>query len=145
MMILSPLYGRTASWLRQLMLAALAGGLILTAGCTFPRKDYSGVPDVSVIRVVQGPDGQVVAQAPDCTALLQGSQYQSLNQDRAAVAFGCATYSNLAASLARPADLISPREFAGPQPDAAALAVHRYRLNQVEPLRETRSTNVGGN
>lgn len=134
----------TTYW-KRISLAALAGVLALTTGCAFPRKDYSGVPDVSVIRVVQGPDGRLVAQAPDCTALLQGSQYQSFNDDRPAVAFGCATYSNLAASLARPADLVSPREFAGPQADAAALAVHRYRLNQVEPLRETRSTNVGGN
>lgn len=133
------------SWLRRLALAAMAGSLALSAGCGFPRKDHSGVPDVSVIRVVQGPDGRLVAQAPDCTPLLQPSQYHGFNNTRPAIAFGCATYSNLAASLARPADLVSPRSFAGPQPDAAALAVHRYRLNQVEPLRETRSTNVGNN
>lgn len=145
MNMLSPLDRLTVSGLRRLFLAALSGCLALTAGCAFPRKDYSGVPDPSVIRVVQGPDGRVVAQAPDCVALLQGSQYHSVNDARPAIAFGCATYTNLAASLARPADLVSPREFGGPHPNAAALAVHRYRLNQVEPLRTTRSTNIGGN
>lgn len=145
MIMIVPTKRQAAPGFRRLVLAALGVSLILTTGCAFPRKDYSGVPDVNAIRVVQGPDGRLAAQAPDCATLLQGSRYHSLNDARPAIAFGCATYTNLAASLARPADLVSPREFAGHQADAAALAVQRYRLNQVEPLRETQSTNVGGN
>ena len=123
-------------------LIALCLTSILFTACAFPRKDVSGVPDTSVIRVVQGADGRLVAQAPDCMALLQPSQYHSVNDARPAIAFGCATYTNLAASLARPADLVSPRSYAGQHGDSAALAVHRYRINEVEPLRETFATDV---
>lgn len=142
MTFFSPQGRHAATWFKRVGLISLAGSLALTAGCGFPRKDHSGIPDVSSIRLIQGPDGRLVAQAPDCGPLLQGSQYHGFNDARQAIAFGCATYSNLAASLARPADLVAPRSFSGPQADAAVLAVERYRLNDVEPLRETRSTNV---
>ncbi len=120
-----------------------AGCALLITGCGFPRKDHAGLPDARVIQVTQGSDGRLVARAPDCAPLLQPSQYHNVNDARPAIAFGCATYSNLAASLARPGDLISPRNYRGQHADSAVLAVERYRLNEVEPLRETLSTDIG--
>ena len=120
--------------------AVLYGGLILAlSGCAFPRKDFSGVPDPSVIRLTQY-NGQWRAEAPDCQALLQPSQSNSSDNMRLSIAFGCATYTNLAASLARPGDLANPPAFAGTPADTSRLAVERYRLNNVEPLRDITST-----
>ena len=132
------LVGRSATW------AFLAGALLLTSGCAFPRKDMVGVPDPSVIRLALGADGAVTAQGPDCAPLQQNSQYHSINDARMSVAFGCATYTNLANSLARPADLVQPREYSGTHADASSLAVQRYRQNDVEPLRGTQSTTLAG-
>lgn len=114
-------------------------------GCAFPRKDFTSLPGVEVIKVTRDQNGRYMAEGPDCNQLQEASQYHGINNARPSIAFGCATYSNLAASLARPSDLVSPKEFAGPQPDAAVLAVERYRLNTVEPLRNTESTSLTGN
>lgn len=124
----------------------LAGGTLalLLSGCAFPRKDFSSVPDPNVIRVTQH-NGQWRAQAPDCTPLLQPSQYNSYGNLRMSIAFGCATYSNLAASVARPSDLVQPRVYVGTHADTVVTAVERYRLNDIEPLRETTSTSLTGN
>src|SRR5690554_4584385 len=94
------------------------GLMLALSGCAFPRKDFSGVPDPSVIRLTQH-NGHWRAEAPECTALLQPSQYNAYDNMRMSIAFGCATYSNLAASVARPADLANPRPFAGTHADAA--------------------------
>ena len=121
----------------------VVGLITLVSGCAFPRKDHTAMPDVTVIRVTQGHDGRPVAHVPDCAPLLEPSQYHNANNARPAIAFGCATYNNLAASIARPGDLISPRPYRGQYADSAGLAVERYRTNEVEPLRETSSTDVG--
>lgn len=126
---------------------ALMGGAALTlalSGCAFPRKDFSSVPDSTVIRVTQH-NGQWRAEAPDCKPLLQPSQYNSYHNLRQSIAFGCATYSNLAATVARPTDLMHPRTYSGTHADTAVTAVERYRLNDVEPLRETTATSLTGN
>ncbi|MYN13503.1 hypothetical protein GSY71_10185 [Pusillimonas sp. TS35] len=124
---------------RACVLAALT--LALTA-CAFPRKDFSGVPDPGVIRVEQsGPGFRAVA--PDCNKLLQPSQYNKADDLRMSIAFGCATYSNLAEQVARPDDLVRPRTYRGQSGDTAGEAVKRYREGEVTPLRETRSTDVG--
>lgn len=129
---------------RRAATALLYGGLLLAlSGCAFPRKDFSGMPDPSVIRLTQY-NGQWRADAPDCHALLQPSQYNSVDNMRLSIAFGCATYSNLAASVARPGDLANPPSFAGTPADTARLAVERYRLNNVEPLRDRTSTSAIG-
>ncbi|KAA8999489.1 hypothetical protein FJU30_14050 [Affinibrenneria salicis] len=96
------------------------------------------MPDVSSIRLQQQ-GTQWVAQPPDCASLLQ-PQRDWRDNDRWRIAFGCATYTNLAVSLARPQDLAAPQPYRAMQADAAGLAVKRYRDNQVEPLRETHST-----
>ncbi|WP_397475032.1 CpaD family pilus assembly lipoprotein [Pusillimonas sp.] len=125
---------------RRSATAFVFGSLVLAlSGCAFPRKDFSGVPDPGVIRLTQH-NGQWRAESPDCQALLQPSQYNNSDNMRLSIAFGCATYTNLAASVARPGDLANPPEFAGTHSDTARLAVERYRLNDVEPLRDVTST-----
>ncbi len=129
----------------RVAIALICGGLTLAiSGCAFPRKDYSGVPDPGVIRLTQH-NGQWRAEAPDCQALLQPSQYNNPDNMRLSIAFGCATYTNLAASLARPGDLANPPAFGGTPADTSRLAVERYRLNNVEPLRDVTSTSDIGN
>jgi len=129
----------------RVSVALLCGAVTLAlSGCAFPRKDFSGVPDPSVIRLIQH-NGQWRAEAPDCQALLQPSQYNNPDNMRLSIAFGCATYTNLAASLARPGDLANPPAFGGTSADTSRLAVERYRLNDVEPLRDTTSTSEIGN
>lgn len=123
---------------------ALLAALLLVSGCAFPRKDLASMPDPSVIQVVQTADGKWVAVPPDCTPLQQPSRYDNFNNRRMSVAFGCATYSNLAGSVARPTDLVAPRSYSGMHADSAGLAVQRYRVNEVEALRETQTTSVAG-
>ncbi|PWC17696.1 CpaD family pilus assembly lipoprotein [Brenneria corticis] len=127
---------------RCLALLLVAGAAWLSAGCASWQRDPAGMPDVSSIRLqLRGKPWAAVA--PDCDRLLQPAYHWS-HDGRQQVAFGCATYSNLAISLARPQDLSTPRVYSGMQADAAALAVTRYRQNKVEPLRETESTSMSG-
>lgn len=117
--------------------------LILTlAGCAFPRKDFSGVPGPDIIKVTQDNSG-FRAVAPDCKPLLQPSQLNKADDLRQSIAFGCATYTNLAEQVARPQDLTHPGQYAGQSPDSAGAAVKRYRDNAVTPLRGTRATDAG--
>lgn len=124
--------------------AFLAGllGLAALSGCAFPRKDFSSVPGPDVIRVTQDDTG-FRAVPPECEPLLQPSQLNKASDIRLSIAFGCATYTNLAEQLARPQDLTHPRPYAGQSADTAGAAVQRYRENQVIPLKGTQSTNVG--
>ena len=119
-----------------------AATLAVLAGCAFPRKDFSGMPGPEVIRVTQEGTGYQV-QRPDCDKLLQPSQHNKADDLRMSVAFGCATYSNLADQIARPQDLVAPKAYAGQSPDTAGAAVERYRENKVTPLRGTSATDVG--
>ena len=112
--------------------------------CAFPRKDFSSIPDASVIRVTQN-GSAYQAVPPDCNTLLQPSQYNKADDLRMSIAFGCATYTNLAAQLADPKDLIEPKAYGGQLSDTAGSAVTRYRENKITPLRKTESTNVGKN
>lgn len=121
----------------------LIPGLCLAlSACAFPRKDFSSVPDASVITVEQvGPGYRAIA--PDCARLLQPSQYNKADDLRMSIAFGCATYTNLAGQLAQPRDLLAPASYRGQSAEAAAAAATRYRENKVTPLKETRSTDIG--
>lgn len=119
----------------RLMLVTLMATL---AGCSSWQRDNDGLPDVSSIGLRQS-GTQWVAVAPDCHKLLQPQRGWG-EETRGQIAFGCATYTNLAASLARPQDLVTPRQYSGAEADAAALSVTRYRENKVEPLRQTTST-----
>lgn len=124
-------------------LAALLGMLLL-AGCAFPRKDFSGLPGPDVIKVVNEGNGYR-AQGPDCNNLLQPSQHSKADNLRMSIAFGCATYNNLADQLARPEDLVAPKRYPGQSADTAGAAVERYRTNEVTPLRGTDTTDAGVN
>lgn len=123
---------------------AVVGGLVLAlAGCAFPRRDVSGLPGPEVIQVTQVPGSGLRAVPPDCAALAQPSLYSTLWDRRSPIAFGCATYTNLANQVARPKDLVQPEPYAGQSADTAGAAVKRYRENAITPLRGTRSTDVG--
>ena len=115
--------------------------LALTA-CVFPRKDFSSVPDPGVIQVTQT-GSTYQAQAPECKTLEQPSQLNKADDLRMSIAFGCATYTNLAEQLADPRDLVSPKSYRGQSVDTAGAAVTRYRNNEVTSLRETMSTDAG--
>src|SRR5690554_5034765 len=89
--------------------------LALTA-CVFPRKDFSSVPDPSVIQVTQtGSTYQAVP--PDCGPLLQPSQLNKADDLRMSIAFGCATYTNLAEQVADPGDMVAPKAYRGQSVD----------------------------
>src|SRR5690606_14077702 len=80
----------------------LAGSL---AGCAFPAKHAMQMPDPGVIQTVRLADGRDVLLPPDCGALMDPSRLDKLEDRRPGIAFGCATYTNMAHSIARPQDL----------------------------------------
>lgn len=93
-----------------------------------------GMPDASVIGYVPGENGGH-AVPPPCEALSQEAPMRDAGMQRPSIAFGCATYSNLAAMVARPADFVSPRPYAGADAPLAASAVRRYEEERATPLR----------
>lgn len=87
----------------------------------------------------------ITATAPDCDTLVTHNEAVTptpmLDFDkRPSVAFGCATYSNLAASVANPADLAEGRGYAGSDGTSQSQAVERYNSGKITPLRQTTST-----
>lgn len=109
----------------------VAAGL---AGCQFPVKQSMQMPDTGVIQTVRLTDGREVLLPPDCAPLLQPSHLDRPGERRPGIAFGCATYTNMAHSIARPQDLTRPGAYAGQDAGDAANAVQRYRDNEVTPL-----------
>lgn len=100
------------------------------------------LPDQSVIALL---DGQAVP--PDCSQFEEASVYRDGPLQlarRPTVAFGCATYTNLARMLARPADLVAPRRYAGQSGTNAGNAVQRYYDNKVTPFGNTGTTSISG-
>lgn len=117
---------------------------IALAGCAFPKRDYTYLPDASVIQV-QMKDGQWVATPPNCNKFYPEYPRDKFDS-RPQAAFGCATYTNLANSVARPQDLAVPAAYSGQMGDTAGSAVTRYREGKITPLRDTTSTSkTGGN
>jgi hypothetical protein len=100
-----------------------------------------GMPDPSVIGVT--PDG-MHATPPACESLIDHSSMLDAGYARPGVAFGCTTYSNLAAMLARPADLVAPRPYAGADAPLAASAVRRYEEDRAKPLSSDYSSTSSG-
>ncbi|MDB5774070.1 MAG: hypothetical protein JWP38_203 [Herbaspirillum sp.] len=111
---------------------------LLTAlsGCMSTPPPLS-MPDASVI----GFDG-ANAVPPDCAKLVQQSHMVDAGAGRPGVAFGCATYSNLAAMLARPADLVQPVPYAGADAALGVSAVRRYEEGRATPLDTTSTTST---
>lgn len=119
--------------------------LLLTLGitaCSSWQRDEYDMPDASVINIEHRFWGWAVTP-PDCHTRRYSSHHQG-DTPRPVIPFGCATYTNLAASLARPQDLVVPQNYPGAQSDTATLSVTRYRENNVEPLRDTQSTEKTG-
>jgi pilus assembly protein CpaD len=113
-------------------LAACTLGLPL-AGCFI--KPPLNMPDARVV----GFDGQT-AVAPDCEQLTRASLLFDAGIRRPSMQWGCATYTNLAAQVANPQDLVKPQTLGPADAAVAASAVHRYETGQVIPLDTTTTT-----
>ncbi|KVL05699.1 CpaD family pilus assembly lipoprotein [Burkholderia cepacia] len=96
------------------------------AGCLSAPPPVN-LPDARTI----GFDG-ARAVPPDCATLMQPSHLVDAGYARPGVPFGCATYANLAAMLARPEDLVAPVPYGGADAQAAADAVRRYVEDRVK-------------
>jgi len=100
---------------------------LLLSGCLSVHQPL-GLPDSSVLSY----DGTRVVP-PDCNALSAPSTLLDAGEQRPSVAFGCATYTNLGAMIARPADLVAPLPTAAPSAAMGAAAVRRYYEGTVTP------------
>lgn len=123
----------TISWFAVLPMVSML------AGCMSEHPPL-GLPGDSVIGFSSENGGRAVP--PSCDQLNQPSHMVDAGRGRPGVAFGCATYSNLAAMLVRPADLVAPLPYAGAGADAAlgASAVRAYEEGRAQPLRSTSTT-----
>ena len=74
--------------------------------------------------------------------LVEHSDFLDAGAARPDVAFGCATYTNLAAMLVRGSDLTDPVPFGGPDADVAADAVRRYETGKVMPLQSSSTSSA---
>lgn len=109
--------------------------LALLAALSGCKSAPLSMPDSSVI----GFDG-THAIPPDCAKLEQPSHMRDAGFRRPTVAFGCATYTNLANMLARPADLVQPIPYTGADAALGASAAHHYEDGTAMPLNTTSTT-----
>lgn len=116
---------------RFLALMLVCGIAASTSGCFKPPL---GMPDASVI----GYDGTRTTP-PDCAALSRASLLLDAGLPRPSVAWGCATYTNLAAQIANPKDVVAPAPMGPADAAVAASAVHRYQTGHVMKLDTTSS------
>lgn len=112
--------------IRTIRLALVCAAIASVSGCLKPPR---GMPDESII----GFDGKN-AVAPDCTELARPSLLTDAGLHRPDMQWGCATYTNLAAQVANPKDLVAPGKLAPANAAVAASAVHRYETGHVIPL-----------
>ena len=116
----------------RLLSLLLAGVFAVAAsGCFKPPRN---MPNESVI----GFDG-ASAVPPDCESLSRPSLLTDAGIRRPSMQWGCATYTNLAAQLARPEDAVHPRTLAPADAAVAAGAVRRYETGKIIPLDKTTS------
>ena len=110
----------------------LAGAFAVAgSGCFKPPRN---MPNESVI----GFDG-ASAVPPDCDSLSRPSLLTDAGIRRPSMQWGCATYTNLAAQLARPEDAVHPQTLGPANATAAAGAVRRYETGKVIPLDKSTS------
>jgi pilus assembly protein CpaD len=112
--------------IRILTLVLVCATAASVSGCFKPPRD---MPDQSVL----GFDGKN-AVPPDCSELARGSVLTDAGWHRPSMQWGCATYTNLAAQVANPKDLVAPGKLASADAAVAASAVHRYETGHVIPL-----------
>jgi pilus assembly protein CpaD len=117
----------------RLALAVTVLASVASIGLTSCMSAPLGMPDASVIGYTPGENGGH-AVPPPCEALSQEAPMRDAGMQRPSIAFGCATYSNLAAMVTRPADFVSPRPYAGADAPLAASAVRRYEEGRATPL-----------
>jgi pilus assembly protein CpaD len=111
----------------RILLAPVCASVVLLGGCFYhPPFD---MPDASVIRY----DGSKVTP-PDCRKLAVPASLTDGGQQFPTVAWGCATYTNLAAQVARPEDLRAPAPVGPADAEVAANAMQRYKQDKVTPL-----------
>jgi pilus assembly protein CpaD len=110
----------------RILLAPVGLFVTLLGGCFQPPFD---MPDASVIRY----DGEQ-ALPPDCAKLAVPSGLTDAGERLPAVAWGCATYTNLAAQVAYPLDVAQPAPVGPADGAVAASAMRRYEENKVEQL-----------
>ncbi|WP_179400905.1 CpaD family pilus assembly lipoprotein [Burkholderia guangdongensis] len=114
--------------MKQVMLIA---PVVVLGGCMSAPPPL-GMPDVSAIGYDTRDGGRAIP--PDCAQLNQRSHLVDAGFARPGVAFGCATYTNLATMLARPEDIVAPLPYAGADASRAADAVRRYEEGRTTPL-----------
>lgn len=111
----------------RILLAPISAAVALLGGCFYhPPFD---MPDASVIHY----DG-TKATPPDCRKLAVPASLTDGGQQFPTAAWGCATYTNLAAQVARPADLAAPAPVGPADAEVAASAMQRYKQDKVTPL-----------
>jgi type IV pilus biogenesis protein CpaD/CtpE len=111
---------------RLITLFAALAFAVAGSGCFKPPRN---MPNETVI----GYDGQN-ATPPDCNDLSRASLLTDAGIRRPAMQWGCATYTNLAAQLAHPSDIVHPQPLGPADAAVAASAVHRYETGRVIPL-----------
>jgi pilus assembly protein CpaD len=87
------------------------------------------MPDASTL----GFDGHSVVP-PDCESLSRPSVLTDAGWHRPSMEWGCATYTNLAAQIAHPQDVVAPHALGPANAAVAASAVHRYETGQLVPV-----------
>ncbi|KMQ80747.1 hypothetical protein BPMI_02722 [Candidatus Burkholderia pumila] len=112
---------------------ALCAAVAPLASCIEPNI---GLPDARVI----GYDGKN-ATPPDCERLTRDSLLLNGGVRRPSMQWGCATYTNLAAQLARPEDAVRPQTPGLADAAVAAIAANRYETGCVMPLDTTTTRN----
>ncbi|MEA3116970.1 MAG: hypothetical protein QOI13_240 [Paraburkholderia sp.] len=123
-----------------LIATVLAGAASICLTSCMSAAPPLGMPDPSVIGFTPGDGGKVIP--PSCAALDQPSGMLDAGEARPGIAFGCATYSNLAAMVKRPADLVAPLPYAGADAPLAASAVRRYEEGRATPLNTSNSSSA---
>lgn len=117
--------------------ATLFAALGSLAGCMSAHPPL-GMPDDSVIGFSAQDGGRAIP--PQCARLNQPSHMTDAGRHRPGVEFGCATYSNLATMLVRPADLVAPVPYAGADATLGASAVRAYEEGRSQPLKPSSTT-----
>jgi pilus biogenesis lipoprotein CpaD len=83
----------------------------------------------------------LAAVAPDCASMVTHSE--TINQNgRPSISFGCATYTNLAAMVADPADLESGRGLGPTDGSSMDAAIERYQNDKVKALSKNTATSA---
>ncbi|WP_250453710.1 CpaD family pilus assembly lipoprotein [Caballeronia sp. ATUFL_M2_KS44] len=120
--------------MKQTRLLSLLLAVAFAASATGCFKPPRNMPEASVI----GFDG-TSAVPPDCASLARSSLLTDGGFRRPSMQWGCATYTNLAAQVARPEDIVNPQTLGPADAAVAASAVHRYETGRVIQLDKTTS------